>query len=175
MGLAVGIVTAGVMLAGCGSGKSSTSTSSTSTGQTLKQWEVRVKGSSSALAPTSSFMERLAGLIGWPQNVEASTGVPGCNVSAPGPGGPVTATTDSNGKAVLPGVNTPGTATINCTGFPQLTVAINGPPGSIIEVEVETKNGGLKVEAEAEDASPSEPSISEPSVSEPSVPKPPVS
>jgi hypothetical protein len=173
-GLVAGVVAAGVVLAGCGSGKSSSSTSSTSAGQTLKQWEVRVKNGSSAQAPTRSFMEQLAGLLGWPQIAEASTGVPGCSVSAPGPNGQVNAVTDANGKAVLVNVITPSQATVNCPGVPggQLIIPINGPPGSIIEVEVETNNGGLRVEAEAEDASPSEPSVSEPSVSEPSVSEP---
>lgn len=167
IGLTVGIVVTGVALVGCGSGKSSSSTSSTSTGQTLKQWEVRVKGSSSAQAPARSFMERFAGLFGWPQIAEAGTGVPGCIVSAPG-AVPPTATTDANGKAVLINPTTPGQATVDCPGgpSPDLVIPITGPPGSIIEVEVELENGVLKVEAEAEDASPSEPSISEPSVSE---------
>jgi hypothetical protein len=80
----------------------------------------------------------------------------------------VTATTDANGKAVLIGPVTPGTATVNCPGFAPMSIPISGPPGSIIEVEVEAKDGALKVEAESEDASPSEPSVSEPSVSGPS-------
>ena len=166
VGLAVGIVAAGVILAGCGSGKSSSTTSSTSTNQkTLKQWEVRVKRGASAQAPAPSFMERLAGLLGWPQVAEASSGVPGCKVSAPGA---VDAFTDADGKAVLINPTTPGQATVDCPplGSPDLVIPINGPPGSIIEVEVQLENGVLKVESEAEDASPSEPSISAPSVSE---------
>lgn len=177
MGLVVVIVATGAILAGCGSGKSSSATSSTSTSQTLRRWELRVTNGSAAQGPAPSFMERLAGLIGWPQIAEAGTGVAGCNVSAPGPGNTIVSdVTDANGKAILDGPLTPGVATVVCNGT-TLQVPINGPPGSIIEVEVETNKGSLKVKAETEDASPSEPSISEPSVSEnqvspPSAPSP---
>jgi hypothetical protein len=114
-------------------------------------------------------MERVAGLFGWPQIAEASTGVAGCTVSAPGPGGTVSGVTDANGKVVLANVSTPGTATVNCPGLATVNLPINGPPGAIIEVKVEVGNGRFRVKAETEDASPSEPSVSEPSVSEPSV------
>lgn len=170
-GLEIGVAIAATaaVLVGCGGSTSSTTTSSSSA-QTLRQWEVRVTGRSSAQVPAGAFMERLAGLLGWPQVAEASSGVPGCTVSAPGPGGTVSAVTDANGKAILVNVFTPGMATVACPGAMQLSIRITGPPGAIVEVEVEINNGALRVKAETEDASPSEPSISEPSpsISEPS-------
>ena len=168
-GLGVALVGVGILVAGCGGGGKSSSTTATSSsqGQTLKRWELRVKNGGTAQIPAPSFVERVAGLLGWPQIAEASTGIPGCNVSAPGPGGTVTAVTDANGKAILNNVTTPGVAHVSCAGVPggEIDIKISGPPGSIIEVEVETNHGGLKVKAESEDASPSEPSISEPSPS----------
>jgi hypothetical protein len=168
VGATLGVVAAAAIPAGCGGGKTSSGTTATSSAQTLKQWEVRVTGSTAARAPDGSFMERLARLLGWPEVAEASAGVPGCTVSAPGPGGTVSALTDANGKAILVNVFTPGTASVACPGTSPLRIPINGPPGAIVEVEVEVEHGALKVTAETEDPSPSEPSVSEPS---PSVPR----
>ena len=107
----------------------------------------------------------MAGLFGWPQIAEASTGVARLHRQRAGPGGTVTGVTDGNGKVVLANVTTPGTAAVNCPGLATVNLPINGPPGSIIEVKVQVGNGRFRVKAEAEDASPSEPSVSEPSVS----------
>jgi hypothetical protein len=154
------------VLAGCG-GKSGSSTEASSSSQTLKRLEVHVARGASAEAPHRSMLARAADLLGWPQLAEASSGVPGCTVTAGGQ----SAITDANGDATLTGVTFPTTVVVSgCPGgLPTGSFPVTGAQGAIVHVEVEV--GGIEVKVKDQHVSaPSQPS--EPSQpSQPSQPQ----
>src|SRR5262245_35800097 len=79
--VAVGML--GLLMTGCG-GSSGNSTRSSSSTQALKRVDVHVVRSATAEAPRRSVLAGIADLLGWPQVAEASSGIPGCTVSASG-------------------------------------------------------------------------------------------
>jgi hypothetical protein len=115
------------------------------------------------------MLASIADLLGWPQVAEASSGVPGCLVTATTGG--QTATTDANGVAILSGITFPNVITVTgCTGGGvPATFNVSGAAGAQVKVEVELDG----VEVKVKNHHVSQPKVSEPSVSEPSEPSPP--
>jgi hypothetical protein len=119
--------------------------------------EVNVRRTT-AEAPPTSMLARVADLLGWPQVAEASH----CSVT----GGGVTGVNVGGEQYVLTGptLNADNSldVAVSC-GADSGTLRLTGlTPGTAVEVEVRTSPGRLSIEAQAEDVS----DVSEASISE---------
>ena len=154
------VLLSAVVLAGCGGGGKSGSPTASSSTQTLKRVDVHVTRGASAEGPRQSMLARIANMLGWPQEAEAASGVPGCSVT----GGGATGTTDANGDATLTGVTFPTTVNVSCPGGQTGSFPVTGTAGAVVKVEVEVGSIEVKVKNQR---------VSEPKVSEPSQPSKP--
>jgi hypothetical protein len=107
------------------------------------------------------MLARVGDLLGWPQLAEASSGIPGCNVTATGA---TPAVTDADGNATLTGVTFPNTVAVTCPGGQSGSFPVTGAPGAVVKVEVEVGSIEVKVKGQH---------VSQPQPSQPSQPSPP--
>ena len=161
----VGMVAGGLLLISCSGGSSkggSTQTGSTASTAALKRLEVEVTPGGSAASPPQTFMAQLGALmLGGPRAAEAAVAIPNCTVTAstlPG----TTATTNSQGKAVLTDVPVPATINVSCPDGTTGSFPVSGEAGAVVTIRVRGRAGRIEVRSRH---GANDPSISEPSVS----------